>query len=138
MPRAIGCKPAAARVRHHMIVDANMTRHGIRPCIALLVALFVAPIAAAQTSAHEAARVRIPQATEPPTLEALLSGRMAEAAAVITEFRQRQPGDGDPASQQTTAYVSSDMRNLYVGFVCTDADPALVRAQLPKHESVFS
>lgn len=51
----------------------------------------------------------------------------------VTDFRQREPGDGVPASQETTAYVSYDDANLYVIFVCTD-DPTKVRARIAKRE----
>src|SRR5439155_1534703 len=55
--------------------------------------------------------------------------------ARVTEFRQREPGDGTPVSQETTAYVSYDDENLYVVFVCRD-DPAKVRASIARREEI--
>ena len=53
----------------------------------------------------------------------------------MTDFRQREPGDGVPASQRTTAYLGYDDDNLYVIFVCAD-DPAKVRANIARREEI--
>ena len=62
------------------------------------------------------------EAPEPPGLK-------------ITEFLQREPHDGAPASQGTAAYISYDDRNLYVGFICK-ADPHTLRAHMVKREEI--
>ncbi|MBI3668641.1 MAG: carbohydrate binding family 9 domain-containing protein [Acidobacteria bacterium] len=80
---------------------------------------------------------RIPRVTRPPKLEDFLKGSPREAEAIITDFRQYQPGDGIPLSQKTTAYLSYDDRNLYVAFVCED-EPGKMRARMAKREDVFS
>lgn len=54
----------------------------------------------------------------------------------ITDFRQRDPGDGVPASQRSAARLAYDARNLYVGFVCND-DPAKIRAHMAKREDIL-
>jgi len=79
--------------------------------------------------------VRIPRVTRSPKLEDFLNGTPREAEAALTGFRQFKPGDGDPTSQPTTAYLSYDDKNLYVVFVCKD-DPAKVRAHLAKREDI--
>ncbi len=48
-------------------------------------------------------------------------------------FRQREPGDGAPASQETVAYLGFDQSNLYVVFHCSD-DPSKLRAHMAKRE----
>ena len=53
----------------------------------------------------------------------------------ISDFRQREPGDGDPASESTRAYLSYDQDHLVVVFVCED-DPAQVRARVVPRESI--
>ncbi len=78
----------------------------------------------------------IPRVSRPPTLEDFLGGRPREAEAHVTDFRQREPGDGVPASQETSAYLSYDDENLYVVFVCKDDDPAKVRARLARREGI--
>jgi len=77
----------------------------------------------------------IPRITRPPKLEDFLEGRAREAELVVKDFRQNIPGDGDPASEFTTAYLSYDQRNLYVVFECMDSSGA-VRAHLSKREDL--
>src|SRR5687768_15274956 len=55
--------------------------------------------------------------------------------AVVTEFRQREPGDGTPISAETQAYLSYDSENLYVIFVCRD-DPSDIRANIARREDI--
>jgi hypothetical protein len=76
---------------------------------------------------------KIPRVTHRPKLEDFLENRPREAELRITDFRQYSPGDGIPATETTTAYLSYDDRNLYVAFLCHD-DSAKVRAHLSKRE----
>jgi hypothetical protein len=64
--------------------------------------------------------VTIPRVDRPPKLEDFLAADPPPGVARVTEFRQREPGDGAPASAPTTAYLSYDDANLYVVFVCRD------------------
>src|SRR5712692_68107 len=98
--------------------------------------------AAAQTPAPAAPppvrpTLRIPRVTRPPELEDFLHGAPREAEAVITDFRQRTPGDGVPASDPTTAYLSYDEKNLYIVWVCKEP-PERLRARLAKREDIGS
>ncbi|MGH7529139.1 MAG: DUF5916 domain-containing protein, partial [Gemmatimonadales bacterium] len=94
--------------------------------------------------------VEIPRVVRPPALDGLLHSTSGEAdtaanggsavpnarlGAIISDFRQREPGDGVPVSQATTAYLSYDDANLYVVFVCHD-DPAQVRANVARREDI--
>jgi hypothetical protein len=78
---------------------------------------------------------KIPRVTKAPKIEDFLEGRAREAELVVTDFRQNIPGDGDPASETTRAYLSYDQKNLYVVFDCKDASGA-VRAHLSKREDL--
>lgn len=112
---------------------------------AFLVIGFCSLAARAQTSAPSAAQIpsppgsaslaHIPRVTRPPKIEDFLRGAPPEGQEVLTGFRQFRPGDGTPATRETTAYLSYDDRNLYVVFVCKD-DPQLVRAHLAKREDI--
>ena len=77
----------------------------------------------------------IHRVTEVPRLEAFLAGSAGAEASAVTDFRQREPADGMPVSQGTTAYLSYDDANLYVVFVCRD-DPARVRANVARREDI--
>jgi len=81
--------------------------------------------------------LRIPRVKRPPRLEDFLNGSAREDEAIVTSFRQRDPGDGVPVSEPTTAYLSYDDKNLYVIFVCKD-EPGQVRARMAKREDAFS
>jgi hypothetical protein len=55
----------------------------------------------------------------------------------VSDFRQREPGDGVPVSRATYAYLSYDDGHLYVAFICRE-DPALLRARMARREDIFS
>jgi hypothetical protein len=78
---------------------------------------------------------KIPRVTRPPKIEDFLESRPREAELAVTDFRQNIPGDGDPASESTTAYLSYDQKNLYVVFDCKDSS-GNVRAHLSKREDL--
>lgn len=95
--------------------------------------VFAPALAAAQNGPLVA---EIPRTLRPPRLEEFVNGTPPESALKITDFRQREPGDGNPVSQETTAYLSYDDKNLYVVFVCKD-EPGKTRAHLSKREAIF-
>jgi len=76
---------------------------------------------------------KIPRVHRAPKFEDYLNGVPREAELTVTEFRQYQPGDGTPASEATTAYLSYDDKNLYVAFVAHD-EPGQIRAHLSKRD----
>jgi cellulose/xylan binding protein with CBM9 domain len=81
--------------------------------------------------------LHISRVSRAPRLEDFLKGTPREAGVRITDFRQREPGDGTSVSQETSAYLSYDDKNLYIVFVCKD-EPGLVRAHLAKREEVLN
>ena len=76
---------------------------------------------------------KIPRVHRAPRLEDFAENHPREAELTVTDFRQNSPGDGTPASESTTAYLSYDDKNLYVAFVCHD-EAGEVRAHLSKRE----
>src|SRR2546422_10600124 len=100
------------------------------------------PLFTALVLASEPLRAQTPGANlvaqrvdQPPRLEDFLASNAPADGVRVTDFRQREPGDGVPVSVPTTAYVSYDDANLYVVFLCRD-DPAKVRAGLTKREEI--
>jgi hypothetical protein len=79
---------------------------------------------------------RIPKVSRQPKIEDFLNNNPREAELKVTDFRQFDPGDGDPVSQPTTAYLSYDDKNLYVAFVCTD-DPKKIRAHISRRDAAI-
>ena len=53
----------------------------------------------------------------------------------IDDFRQRQPGDGVPASRKTTAWIGYDEKNFYAVFVC-QAPRREIRARMGRREDI--
>src|ERR1700694_4550165 len=76
---------------------------------------------------------RIPRVHRAPKVEDFLENHSREAELTVTDFRQNSPGDGTPATEPTTAYLSYDDKNLYVVFVCQDKNGGL-RAHLSRRE----
>ncbi|MCL4523360.1 MAG: carbohydrate binding family 9 domain-containing protein [Acidobacteria bacterium] len=112
----------------------------------LLVAL-AASFAGAQTGSREAganatvkpalpepSSLHIPRVSRAPKIGDFLAGG-TPVGVRVTGFRQREPGDGTPVTQPTTAYLSYDDKNLYVAFICTD-EPGKVRARMAKREDI--
>ena len=78
----------------------------------------------------------IPRVQRAPKFTDFLNGIPREAELVVTNFVQMDPGDGVPGSQPTTAYLSYDDKNIYVGWVCKD-DPAKIRARVAKRKAIL-
>ena len=75
-----------------------------------------------------------------PTLEDFAemgpNGKMDGRLAKVEGFVQREPSDGQPASQRTEVYLGYDDKNLYVIFVCFDREPHKIRARMTSRERV--
>ena len=72
--------------------------------------------------------VRPPRVAEPPILDARLDDAVWREASVITDFVQRQPLDGAPATELTEVFVAYDSTNLYVAVYAHYSDPSMMRA----------
>jgi len=91
-------------------------------------------------NASDAPAISAPRVHEPPRLEwfvGALNGTTHSLGVSVSDFRQREPGDGTPVSQATTAFLSYDDDHLYVVFVCKD-DPAAIRANVARREDIGS
>lgn len=98
--------------------------------------LFLAPALSLPAFAQPAPEpLKLPRAERPPVLEDFVRGR--PAGLPVSDFRQYAPGDGVPVSQPTTAYLSYDDTNLYVGWICKD-DPAKIRARVARRKDLES
>jgi Domain of unknown function (DUF5916) len=110
-----------------------------RTLIGVWFALLVGGWVSAQqrTSLRNAATLplsSIPRVHRAPKLEDFLENRPREMELAVSDFRQNLPGDGTPATESTSAYLSYDDKNLYVAIVCHD-EPGQVRAHLAKREA---
>lgn len=83
---------------------------------------------------HAEANLQIPRTKTPPVLSDYVDTIPSDAGVAVTNFLQRSPGDGTPATKSTTAYLSFDDSHFYAVFVAKD-DPQLVRARVAKREN---
>src|SRR6266576_967543 len=120
-------------------IMASDSPSAVRLAAHIGVSLLLAAPVGAQTSP---ATITVPRLPRAPALEyfdgqdSLAAERTAAGLGVaVKDFRQREPGDGTPVSQTTTAYLSYDDANLYVVFVCRD-DSAKVRARIARREEI--
>jgi hypothetical protein len=63
---------------------------------------------------------------------------LAEVMIPVTGFVQREPEDGQPASQKTDVYMGYDSQYVYVIFVAFDEEPEKIRAHISRRENVHS
>ncbi len=64
---------------------------------------------------------------------AALQGKLAK----VEGFIQRDPKDGEPASQRTVVYLGYDDNRLYAVFVAFDTQPQQIRARMTRRENVY-
>ena len=86
-------------------------------------------------SAVELSPIRIPRVSRAPKLSDFLDNTPREAEPVVDVFRQFDPHDGAPVSQPTTAFLSYDDKNLYVGWICKD-DPGQIHARVAPRKQI--
>lgn len=91
----------------------------------------------ASTAAAQSPTLHIMRVVAPPKLSDFLQGTPPNAGTKVDGFRQRRPGDGNPVTEPTVAFLSYDARNVYVVFVCKD-EPGKSRARMAKREDVFA
>jgi hypothetical protein len=61
--------------------------------------------------------------TEAPTIDGRLDEAIWQRAAVLTDFIQRTPADGQPATEPTEVRILHDDESLYIGVWAHDSDP---------------
>ena len=64
----------------------------------------------------------------PPAVDGRLDDEVWRDAAVISDFVQREPLDGEPATEDTDVYVAYDSTNLYFAFHAKYDDVTMMRA----------
>ena len=71
-------------------------------------------------------------------LDGTLTERAWSGAAPVTDFSQREPDEGAPATERTEVRVIYDDNALYVGARLYDRSPDSVRAQLARRDRIVS
>ncbi len=109
------------------------------PSRCIVLAVCGAAYALGQTPAPARANrnLHISHVTSAPRLEDYINGNPPDGAMPVTNFIQRNPDDGKPASRQTNAWLAYDDANLYVIFVCKSPAGEL-RARYTKRDDIFA
>ena len=85
--------------------------------------------------------VTIPRLDGAPTIDDFLDmrpqGTVARQMLMIEGLIQRDPEDGEPASQHTEIYLGYDDKNIYAVFVAFDDHPEGIRANQTRRENFF-
>jgi Domain of unknown function (DUF5916) len=104
----------------------------------LLFLLACSAVSAEDLTSLSANGIVVPRLERAPTLEDFGEMQPSPAMAAMVKaghFLQRNPRDGEPASQKTDAYLGYDARNFYVMFVCFQKQEDL-RARLSHREEM--
>lgn len=101
----------------------------------VLASLLLSPAAAAQGSSParlEARAVRVGGAA--PQIDGRLSDAAWGQAPAITDFRQKVPDEGAPASERTELRILYDDHALYIGARMHSADPSSIQAPVGRRD----
>jgi hypothetical protein len=110
--------------------------------VSLLLACVAAPAAAQQTAAVPRAPAPDPpqaaatRTTQPIRIDGSLDDAAWQAATPITEFRQLDPQEGQPATERTDVRIVYDDGALYIGARMYDRQP--VRSRLGRRDMGMS
>jgi hypothetical protein len=103
-------------------------------CLAILLA---AGAASCPLMAQESGRrgtepatpsIRAARVSEAIVIDGLLTEDSWRAAESVSRFIQKDPQEGEAASEVTDVTVLYDTRHIYFGVICHDSDPAGIRA----------
>ena len=80
-------------------------------------------------------RIEPQRVEQPPRLDGVLDEEVWRSAAVIDDFVQQEPAEGDPATERTVVRMLYDARALYIGVEAFDSDPSGVIATEMRRDS---
>jgi len=98
-----------------------------------LLILFLFPLCAG-IAADSPPSVRAVRVQVPPHIDGRLNDPVWNLATPATGFRQRQPLDGEPASERTEIRVLYDAAALYFGCMYVDSEPGKIVARLARRD----
>lgn len=116
----------------------TLLRHDPRSVLVAALALPVGLAAQAAVPSPDPARLYVAPATVPVRFDGRLDGPVWAAADSITDFRQKEPAAGAPASERTVVKVVRDAGALYIGVRAYDGDPRHVRASELRRDADLS
>ncbi len=79
--------------------------------------------------AYAQERMKLTPCSAPIVLDGLLNEPCWQRAQIISDFRQRNPLEGEPGSEKTEIRAVYYGKTLYLGVVCEDSNPELIVAK---------
>ncbi len=79
-------------------------------------------------------RIKVLQSQDPITLDGILVEPAWQQAPVLTDFRQRDPMEGERATEKTEIRLVIHQNVLYLGVLCQDSNPRLIVAKEMKRD----
>lgn len=70
-----------------------------------------------------------------PKIDGFLEREIWEIAPAATNFIQKQPAEGKPATENTEVRILYNSKNLYIGIMCYDSEPDKIIANEKKRDS---
>jgi hypothetical protein len=111
--------------------------HVGRKCSCICVVIFVlAAFAYAQD--YGAKRIRVQRITEPIKIDGKLDEPSWSQPIPATGFRQQEPNEGEPATEQTEVRLLFDDKNLYIGIHAFDSEPSRINSRELVRDASFS
>jgi len=98
------------------------------PLVLSLVAWAVTPGATRTAAAQDHAAALATRVSEAPRLDGRLDDAVWDQAAVVGDFRQKEPDEGRPATEATRVRIVYDGTHLYLAAELDDVNPPLIRA----------
>jgi len=102
---------------------------GARTATLFICFLLIAAPSAAQVQGEEAV-VRPVRVEEAPRIDGLLDEPLWQEIKPLTDFRQYEPDNGEPASELTEVRICYDSRFLYFGVRAYDSEPGRIAARV--------
>jgi hypothetical protein len=81
-------------------------------------------------------RVTLSRTEQRPEIDGQLADEVWETAARIDRFVQRQPREGEPATEATEVFITYDSQHIYIGIRAHYSDPALIRANRSQRDQI--
>ena len=80
-------------------------------------------------------RVQASRTSTPPKIDGRLDDAVWQSAMSIDDFLQREPFEGDPATEKTEVRILVDDDRIYLGFRCYDSEPNRIVASRMQRDS---
>lgn len=84
-----------------------------------------------------AARVTAVEAEAPLRVDGVLDEAAWVESFSASDFRQREPAEGEPATERTEVRVLVDERTLYIGVMAYDSDPSGIIARILQRDQLM-